>query len=95
MNTCINPNLGAIFSNLDDYMLSIGKYEIDVIEANRELERKGLLKDDLIHPGKPLESLLCRLRDLNRLPQSVYQSYGMWKIKHSKTIAMMRGVFQY
>ncbi len=91
----LNTSVGAIFSDLDDYMLSTGRLEIDAIEANRELESKGLLKDDPTHPGEPLESLLCRLRDLNKLPQSVRQKYGMWKIKHSKTIAKVRMIFQY
>ena len=80
MANYLNTSVGAIFSDLDDYMMSTGRLEIGVIEANRELDCKGLLKDDPTHPGKPLESLLCRLRDLNKLPQSVRQKYGTWKI---------------
>lgn len=95
MANYLKTNVGAIFSNLDDYMLSTGKLEIDAMEANRELERKGLLEDDPTHPGEPLESLLCWLRDLNRLPQSVRLMYGTWKIRNSKTIAKVRMIFQF
>lgn len=35
MTNYLNLNLGAIFSDLDDYMLSTGRLEIDCIEANR------------------------------------------------------------
>ena len=95
MTNYLSFNVVAIFSDLDDYMLSTGRLEIDAIEANRELDRKGLLKDDQTHPGKPLELLLGRLRDMNLLPQGVRQLYGTWKIKHSKTIAKVRMIFQY
>lgn len=95
MTNYLSFNVGAIFSDLDDYMLSTGRLEIDAIEANRELDRKGLLKDDQTHPDKPLELLLGRLRDMNLLPQGVRQLYGTWKIKHSKTIAKVRMIFQY
>ena len=95
MTNYLNFNLGAIINDLDDYMLSTGRLEIDCIEANRVLDRKGLLKDDQTHPGRPLEALLGRLRDLTLLPQSVRQLYGTWRIRHSKTIAKVRMIFQY
>ncbi len=95
MANYLSFNVGAMFNDLDDYMLRVGKLEIDTIEANRELERKGLLKDDSTNPGEPFRLLLCRLRDMNLLPQSVRQLYGTWKIKHSKTIAKMLTVFQF
>lgn len=95
MTNYLNLNVNAIFSDLDDYMLNVGKLEIDEIEANHELASKGLLKDDISHPGEPLRNLLNKLRDTNLLPQSVHQLYGTWKIKHSKTIAKVLMIFQF
>ena len=95
MTNYLDFNVGTIFRSLDDYMLTVGKMEIDTIEANRELERRGLLEDDMAHPGKPLRTLLGKLRDTNLLPQCVRQKYGSWRIKHSKTIAKMMMIFQF
>lgn len=50
MVNCLNVQ--TIQDCLDDYMLRIGKMEIGVIEANHELERAGIMKDDLVSPGK-------------------------------------------
>ncbi len=47
----LNCNLQLIQGCLDDYMSKLGKVEINEIEANNELARVGLLKDDQRHPG--------------------------------------------
>lgn len=95
MNNYLNLNVSAIFRDLDDYMLKTGKLEIDTIEANHELERKGLLNDDLTQPGEPLRLLLNKLRDMDVLPQGACMMYGNWKIRHSKTIAKVLTIFQF
>ncbi|NPD91799.1 hypothetical protein [Xylanibacter muris] len=76
-------------------MLRTGKVEIDEIEANKELERAGLMSDDNSKPGRPLREFLSALRDANKLPQNIRQLYGAWKIKHSKTIAKVLQIFQF
>ena len=95
MTNYLNFNVSAIFNDLDDYMLRVGKLEIDEIEANHELDCKGLLKDDQKQPGEPLRTLLKRLRDTNLLPQGVCHLYGTWRIRHSKTSAKMLLIFQF
>ena len=44
----LNCNLSIIQGCLDNYMLKIGKVEINEIEANSELARAGLMDDDQI-----------------------------------------------
>lgn len=90
-------NFSAILSCLDDYMVLKGKKEINDMEANRELERAGLLNDSQPNPGSPLRDLLVKMRDSNILPQNIRQVYGAWTIKLSKTIAKspMINQFQY
>lgn len=90
-----NSNVLSIQHCLDAYMTRMGKAEINEIEANRELERAGLLADDQRHPGTPLREELCRLRDANRLPQNMRQLFGSWKIKHSKSIMKMLQIVQF
>lgn len=90
-----NSSVQNIQHCLDAYMQRIGKVEIDEIEANHELERVGVLPDDLRHPGTPLREMLCRLRDANNLPQNMRQLYGSWKIKHSKSIMKMIQIMQF
>ena len=84
-----------IMSCLDDYMLLKGKKEINDMEANVELERAGLLKDSTSVPGKPLRTLLGKLRDDNVLPQNIIEHCGSWSIKLSKTIAQKPLVQQF
>ena len=85
----------AILSCLDEYMVTKGKKEIDDMEANRELERVGLLKDSQPSPGSPLRDLLMKMRDSNLLPQNIRQTYGIWTIKLSKTMAKFPQVNQF
>lgn len=72
---------------LDTYMARIGKKEICDIEANRELARAGVMKDENSNPGEPLRRLLTLLRDTNRLPENIRQIYGIWHIKLSGIMA--------
>lgn len=88
-------NFSAILSCLDDYMVNKGKKEIDDMEANMELARAGLLKDSQPSPGSPLRDLLMKMRDANLLPQNIRQTYGMWKIKLSKTMAKFPQINQF
>lgn len=90
-----NSNVQSIQHCLDAYLQRIGKVEINEIEANRELERAGVLADDHSHPGTPLREELCRLRDTNKLPQNMRQLFGSWKIKHSKSIMKMMQIVQF
>lgn len=83
----------TIQSCLDEYMSRIGKVEINEIEANRELARTGLLKDDLVYPGEPLRDFLRELRDSNLLPKNFRQHNCLWIIRHSKTMAKVQQIF--
>lgn len=80
---------------LDKYMINQGKEEIDEIEANRELERAGILSDEISNPGRPLRKILRKLRDTNLLPQNIIQIYGSWKIKISTTITRNEIIYQF
>ena len=71
---------------IDEYMIHNGKKEINEMEANRELSKAGILKDEVSHPGKPLREVLCELRDANKLPGNISQRYGSWRIKVSSTL---------
>ena len=88
-------NFSAILSCLDDYMVLKGKKEINDMEANRELDRAGLLKDSQPNPGSPWRDLLIKMRDSNILPQNIRQAYGTWTIKLSKTMAKLPLVNQF
>lgn len=79
---------------LDEYMINQGKGEIDEIEANRELQRAGVLEDEVSNPGRPLRNVLRRLRDANMLPCNIKQLYGSWKIHISKSISRQEIVCQ-
>lgn len=91
----LNCNLQLIQGCLDDYMSKLGKVEINEIEANNELARVGLLKDDQRHPGRPLREYLSSLRDSNLLPQNIKQLQGLWRIKHSKTVMKVLQIMQF
>ncbi len=80
---------------LDKYMIDQGKEEIDEIEANRELERAGILGDEIANPGRPLRKILTKLRDTNLLPHNIRQIYGSWKIKISTTMARHEIIYQF
>lgn len=88
-------NVQSIQNCLDDYMVKKGKSEIDDIEANKELARAGLMKDDQAAPGQTLRDFLCYLRDANILPQNFKQIQGLWTIKHSKTMAKFIQILQF
>ena len=66
-----SPNVQQIQSCLDAYMMRVGKIEISDIEANHELERAGVMIDDLVYPGEPLRAFLRKLRDSNLLPKNI------------------------
>ena len=91
----LNCNLSLIQGCLDDYMLKMGKVEINEIEANNELARNGLMEDDQSRPGRPLREYLSSLRDTNLLPQNIKQLQGLWRIKHSKTVMKVLQILQY
>lgn len=80
---------------LDQYMIKQGKEEINEMEANRELERAGMLHDEVSNPGRPLRIVLSRLRDKNILPPNIKQRYGAWRIKISKTISRQEIICQF
>ena len=78
-----SPNVQQIQSCLDAYMMRVGKIEISDIEANHELERAGVMIDDLVYPGEPLRAFLRKLRDSNLLPKnisSIYERGCIWQI---------------
>lgn len=80
---------------LDCYMLAMGKREIDEMEANRELERAGLMNDDEEHPGRPLREALNSLRDNDMLPQNVSKCRGLWIVHLSTTMATWHIIVQF
>ncbi|MBO5187126.1 MAG: hypothetical protein J6B91_08785 [Prevotella sp.] len=88
-------NMEKIQSCLDDYMVRIGKIEINEIEANRELARTGLMTDDTAHPGRPLRNFLRKLRDTDLLPKNIRQINCAWSIKHSKVVAKMQQILPF
>ena len=91
----LNCNLSLIQGCLDDYMLKMGKVEINEIEANNELARNGLMEDDQSRLGRPLREYLSSLRDTNLLPQNIKQFQGLWRIKHSKTVMKVLQILQF
>ena len=91
----LNCNLSIIQGCLDNYMLKIGKVEINEIEANSALARAGLMDDDQSRPGRPLREYLCSLRDTNLLPQNIKQLPGLWRIRHSKTVMKELQILQF
>lgn len=86
-------NVQTIQACLDDYMIRKGKTKIGEIEANHELERAGLMVDDLEHPGEPLREFLRQLRDSNSLPKNIFQINSTWVIMHSMTNARSHIIF--
>lgn len=77
----MSKDIQAIITQLDTYLSRTGKPNIDPIEANDILARKGLLTDSKDRPGKPLRDLLRK----GFLPHA-FQSGGKgssWKIPHS------------
>ena len=91
----LNCNLSIIQGCLDNYMLKMGKVEINEIEANNELARAGLMEDDQSRPGRPLREYLCSLRDTNLLPQNIKQLQGLWRIRHSNTVMKVLQILQF
>lgn len=89
-----SPNVQQIQSCLDAYMMRVGKIEISDSEANHELERAGVMIDDLVYPGEPLRAFLRKLRDSNLLPKNIRQQNSVWAIKHSKLNAKMQMIFK-
>lgn len=86
-------NYQTLLQSIDAYLVRLGKYEIDEMEASLELERLGLLSDDQSHPGRPLRELLASLRDSNLLPKNIKQSFGSWKIKNPKVSQIRQQIF--
>ena len=50
--------MNAITKFLDDYLIRTGRTGIDPVEANKLLEKAGILKDSLDRPGLPLRKKL-------------------------------------
>lgn len=88
-------NVKSVQHCIDAYLLKKGKEEINEIEANRELDRAGVMADDKQHPGEPLRTMFSDLRDHNSLPSNVRQLYGSWKIRHSRSTMKMAQIFQF
>lgn len=92
MINCINVQ--TVQDCLDNYMLRIGKVEIDDMEANRELERAGIMDDNVVYPGEPLREFLRNLRDTNLLPKNISQMNSAWAIKHSRVVAKVHQILK-
>ena len=88
-----SPDVQQIQNCLDAYMIRVGKVEINDIEANHELERAGVMVDDLVYPGEPLRVFLRGLRESNLLPKNIRQENSIWAIKHSKLDAKVQVIF--
>lgn len=71
-----------IIAFIDRYLEESGDEEIRPPEANKLLEKAGLLKDNTTRSGKPLRDILRR-----KLIRHAYQrppgKYGRWHIPHS------------
>lgn len=88
-------NVKKVQHCIDDYLTRIGKEEINEMEANRELDRAGVMSDDRSNPGHPLREFLRKLRDADKLPANVRQLYGSWKITHSRKNMKIAEIFQF
>ncbi len=77
-------DIKLITSTINDYLDKNNLNEITAVEANRILDKAGVLKDSTSRPGLPLRNLL---RD-NKIPNAEYRikpgdKRGFWFILHS------------
>jgi len=77
------PNIQKIIACLDSYLEKTGKPCVTPKEANEELEKKGLLKDNPSRPGLPLRKLL-RAKKIPHAFQEPDRKYGRWCIPDSR-----------
>lgn len=68
-----------IIKEIDKIIENKGIQFLSPVEANSILEKKGMLKDDLHRPGKPLRNLLRK----GLIPHA-FQINRRWHIPHSK-----------
>jgi hypothetical protein len=74
-------DINAIISELDRYLEQTGQPSLTPAEANKQLEKAGLLKDSKGKAGTPLRKLLRK-----KLLPHAYQMNGKWtrwNIPHS------------
>jgi len=74
-------DIEIIINALNVYIVKEGRASIAPPEANKHLERIGLLNDSKDRPGKPLRDLLRK-----DLLTHAYLSGGKWVIPHSQDI---------
>lgn len=71
-------NIEKIIACIDRYLEQSGQQTITPPDANKLLERDGILNDSQSRPGKPLRDLL---RD-KKIPHA-YKVGNKWHIPHS------------
>ncbi len=77
-------DINAIIAEIDRYLERSGFEYTNPVDANKHLEKVGLLRDSKHRPGKPLRDLLRA----GLLPHA-YQPGGkgtIWIIPHSKRV---------
>ena len=67
-----------IVTCIDNYLETTNQQIVTPVEANKELERRGLLSDSKERPGLPLSHLLREAQILY-----AYKEDGRWYIPHS------------
>lgn len=74
-------NIDQIIRFIDEYLEKNRMSEITPVEANKQLEKAGILRDSEHRPGLPLRNLLRA----DKIPHA-YQDggkYARWHIPHS------------
>jgi hypothetical protein len=79
MRVPIMPDTTAINRFLQHRLASTRSSEITAVEAAELLERAGLLRDSVLHPGPPLRKLL-RAGKIAGAEQRPPGKYGRWFI---------------
>ena len=77
-------DITAIIKAIDEFLEKRGISSTNPVEANKMLEKKGLLRDSKNSPGLPLRNLLRA----KRIPHA-YQTggkYSSWVIPHSREV---------
>jgi len=78
-------NTKEIIAFIDHYLEQSGEETIRPPEANKLLEKAGLLKDSATRPGKPLRRIL-RSWLIPHAFQDPPIKYGRWYIPHSSSL---------
>lgn len=73
-----------IIAFIDRYLEKSRDEEITPVDANKLLEKAGLLKDNATRPGKPLRRIL-RSGLIPHAYQLPPRKYGRWHIPHSSS----------